>query len=291
MPISQFKDYLFPNSLGEVLSLLNSKREKAKIIGGGTTFFELAQRGLFSDVDCIIDLKNVGLDYVKEEPSEIRIGGTATMSELLKNESLRLPYLGAFLDALACVEPMQVRNVATIGGTVCASIPFFDVPIALCALQASAKIMNADTEKEIPIESIFLDNLVSNLDPSEFLVEVVVPKVNSVSCFLKHGRAGFDIGTVTCAIRLGVDRNSNITSPRVFFGNVSNTPYRATEVEPVLQGRGIEDDLGKEINDALESLEPTPTLQGSADYKKDVSKVLLRRALAICKNRARDVSL
>ena len=286
MTTSQFRSYLFPAGLKEALSLLKSKGEKAKVIGGGTTFFELAQRDLFSDADCIIDLKNLELSFVKQLPSGFVIGASTTMSELAESEVLRLPYFGALLDAIRSVEPIQVRNVATIGGTVCASIPFFDVPVALCTLEASARIASLVGERTIPIEDVFVDNLVSCLSMDELLIEIVVPKVESVSCFLKHGRSGFDIGTVSCGVRLGVDQKGKITAPRVFLGNVSSIPYHVYEVEKILNGKSIEACLDVDIRGALEAFEPISSLQGSKEYKRDVSKVLLSRALTICNKRA-----
>ncbi len=284
---AQFKDYFVPKTIEEALNLSNTG--KGKIIGGGTTFFELAQRGLFSDVEYIIDLRELGMDYFTEDAKVFRIGATATMSKLLTNERLSYSDLAGISDALKCVEPLQVRNVATIGGTICASIPFFDMPVALCALNSSALIKSVNSEREVPVSELFIDNLVSGLATDEILFEVRVPKkesFRSASSFVKHSRSGFDIGIATCGMDVSINSTMKIKQSRVFIGNVSGVPFRATMVEEVLLDKDLLDPIIiQEIDRSLEGIEPLSTLQGSSNYKKHVCKVLTKKAFDMCKGR------
>src|SRR3989442_12475422 len=101
--------------------------------------YELESRGLLSGVTTLIDISKLGLDYVKEDSSGLRIGASTTFTDALRSKQINSrPAFGALGDALSAIRPVQVRNMATLGGANSSGVPGCDLPPAPVA--AAAKI-------------------------------------------------------------------------------------------------------------------------------------------------------
>ena len=117
------KEYFRPTSIEETVQLLSKFGERSKIIGGGTGIYEVAHRGLLSEVQCLIDISLLQLDRIAVGNSSVTIGATTTMSEIVDSVELsRMGELSALFEALRVIQPLQVKNVATIGGAICTAI-------------------------------------------------------------------------------------------------------------------------------------------------------------------------
>ncbi len=157
-----------PMALQNALDALDSP--DSKIVAGNTSLYYLARKGKLDSVTKLVDISKLGLSYVKEEEVEnvakdssiskkikkILVGAGTTFSELAASPAIdgNAEYSG-LIEALS-KSPPQIRNVATIGGSVCSGVSFYDAPVMLVALDATLKFLSRDGgESLVPIESFF----------------------------------------------------------------------------------------------------------------------------------------
>ena len=112
--------------------------------------------------------------------------------------------LEAIGDALREIRPIQIRNVATIGGEVCISVPIVDLPTALLACGASLRVLNPEgTEYSTNLENFYIDAFLTKLKYGEIVKEVPLPKKSEEkSAFVKIGRTAYDFNLINAAVSL-----------------------------------------------------------------------------------------
>lgn len=291
------KSYLVPKDESELSNILNEYRERAKIIAGGTGIYEIAHRGLLSEIEVLVDTRKLGLSYVKRDnnsngSSSLRIGAATTMSTLIRSEELkRGKQLQAIFDALKAIQPLQVKNVATVAGAICTALPFFDLPVALLSLGARVKI--GPSEKTKSLTDFIRGYFAIDLDQGEFVREVEIPveEENSASAFQKFALTHDDWALINCGVSLSLDTDNHKISKStiIFGGGVGERPVRASNIEQSLEGIVVQDDESK-IKQVFETeiskdLEPISDIRSSAEYRMHLAKVIGRRTLLQAANR------
>lgn len=286
--------YFKPKTEEETSKLLKEYGTRSKIIAGGTGIYELAHRGLLSEVEALIDVTALDLHYVRTEGDSIRIGSCTTMSAMME-ENRQIgsrPELSALSQALRLIQPLQVKNVATIAGAICTGLPFFDLPVALVALDAS--VLVAPLGRTVHIEEFIQGYFSIDLGPGEFVKEIVIPlnKGSAAgSAFQKFALTGDDWAIINCGawIRVRNRASPEIAEARVCFGGgVGEKPKRVKNVERLLRGVGADDEEKfKEIlSDNLAELETTSDMRASSEYRSHLANVFGRRALIDAGKRA-----
>ncbi len=266
-----------------MVSILHKFGEKAKIIGGGTDIYGLANRGLLSHVDALVDISRLALSNVKTSDRYLRIGASTTLSELSTSPSLKEASLGAIGDALTQTRPIQVKNAATVAGCICSGLPFFDLPIALLALDASVRVYGRNGYRKIPLEKFFLGYFSVDLKRGEFVTEIDVPKhsLPAGSAFQKFAITGDDWAIVNAAASLSVSSNGRCKSARIVIGGaVGPTPVRVTRAEKLLLGETpATETFRKASEEAAREIQPDTDIRASAEYRKKLCKVIVERSL------------
>jgi Aerobic-type carbon monoxide dehydrogenase, middle subunit CoxM/CutM homologs len=277
----ELKDYIKPKTSEEALKLLHDYKGAAKIIAGGTVIHELSERNLLEGVEYFVDIENLGLNYVRIEKDGLHIGATTTFNQIVNNSLFTKPSYYALYLAAKGVSSYQVRNVATIGGSVCSSISFLDVPNALVALNAKAKLVSLNGERIENVENLFLGMLNPNISEDEILTEIILPleETKTASYYMKLTERAFDYAIVSVGIKVKLNENGYVENIRTVFGNVQPTPYIENKVYEIAKGKYINEDLIKKIMEEIPSVEPIDSINASAWYKKKVLKVLFRDAL------------
>lgn len=237
---------------------------------------------MIPQVKKLIDIQGLGLDYVTAEGERIRIGATTTLRELEENELFRDQPYSVVYEALRCIRTVQVKNVATIGGNVCAGVPNYDLPIALMALDAKVKAVSKNAERIFELANLPLDYFLTTLKPEELVTEVHLPKFRpgTVAKFLKFGRAAVDVAVVNVACRVTRKEGDRCQEVRIIFGGAGRTPIRARRLEKTFEGSKFTEvkEMMKNVKD-IEETKFVSTVHASAEYKREVAKVLLRDAL------------
>jgi aerobic carbon-monoxide dehydrogenase medium subunit len=274
--------YLEPSSLDEALALLARRGGEAKLIAGGTGLVNLMKQRLVRPA-YVIGLRALKPLTGITEDGDLKIGALATIQSL---GTLSAIQHNAPLLAEACrhVATVRVRSMATLGGAVAHADPNLDTPPALIALDAQIVARSQRGERTIPADRFFTGYYQTVLEPDEMVTEIVVPEqpAGSGTAFLKFLPATQDdYATVSVATRIALDAEGKIADARVALGAAATVPVRAKAVEAALSGKAADENLFREAASlVLDAIDPIADFRGSADYKRKMAIVHVRRALA-----------
>jgi len=280
--------YVAPRSVGEAVRLLRRFRDEARILAGGQSLIPMLKLRIIGPT-LIIDLKNLRgrLAYIKDGGRYLRIGALTTHAEmehssLLKREAPLLPEVARWIG------DMQVRNMGTVGGSLAHADPAADWPVAMMALDASFMVQG-QTRRVIPATRFFKGPFTTTLKSSEILTEVTVPKPPKGHgwSWQKFERRAGDFATVSVAALVVPDGRGRVRRAAIAVGAVSPSPYRAIEAERRITGKRPDGELVRSAAQAAaQRAQPTTDLRGSAEYKRWLTEVLVRRALEEALSRA-----
>jgi carbon-monoxide dehydrogenase medium subunit len=275
-----------PSSVHEALQLLQNGKGGARIVAGCTDL--IVERD--PSVRCLIDITRAGLNYLRRRGIHWVIGATTTMAEIEESPLMRDLAGGLLSRAAATCGAMQIRNRATIGGNMANGSPSADLAAPLLTLDASAVLADIAGQRRIPLAE-YLPMARSRELRNSVLVEIVFPDPPHGSLcawsFQKFGRTEVDISVVNVAAGLELDARGQVQWIRLALGSVAPTPVRMTAVEKLMTGRTLDPALLTEACDSVSSeVRPVSDIRASADYRRELSRVLAGRAIEECAARA-----
>jgi len=276
------EEFLIPQNLDEVLSIIAANPDGSRVVAGNTTMFELASRGLAPDVKILIDISRAGLDRLELRGDELHIGSTVTLAELTNSTILTNDRLyAAIAETAREISPSQVRNVATVGGEICSAISFFDLPAILLALDAEVNIVSKGKQRMLPLRDFYTDFLAIALEPGEIVTEIVLhkPKGKSSAAFIKLGRTASDFALVNVATSLSFDESGNCQTSRIWLGGVGATYHECKASESILVGSKLDEPTVRKAADLAVDFEPSPSIHASSKYKRTIIPALTRNCL------------
>jgi len=280
-------DYHAPSTLDEALALLSQHGADAKILAGGQSLipamrFRLAQPAVLIDINLLAEL-----DYLREENGHLAIGGL-TRESALEGSNLVAGYSLLHDTARVIADPL-VRNLATVGGNLAHADPANDHPATMLAYGAEVIARGPKGTRTIAIDDFFVDLFTSSLEPNEILTEIRVPKPGKGSggAYLKLERKVGDYAIAAVAAQLTLD-GDKVKSIRIGLTNVNAVPMRATDAESELAGKKLSDAVLEAAGKAAAAqCEPTADLRGGVEYKRDLVRVLTKRAVKRAAERAK----
>ena len=273
-------DYQVAKDIPDAIQLLQRSGGEGKILAGGQSLIPLMKFRL-SQPALLIDINRVtGLSAIKEN-GDLRIGALVRENDLEANPIVRqrYPILG---DTAAVIADPLVRNLATVGGNLAHADPANDHPATMLALRASVVAQGPKGERVIPIDELFVDTFTTSLAPDEILTEIRIPKpaARSGGAYLKLERKVGDFAIAGVAVMIVLDAGGKVASAGIGLTNAGPTAIRAGRAEDVLVGQvPDEKTIAQAASRAAAAAEPVPDLRGPAEYKKDVFRVLTRRAI------------
>ncbi len=272
-------EYFKPASVMEVVKLLTKYAEKARLIAGGTDILVEKE----PQIEALIDVTGLGLDYIKSDGEGVRVGATTTFADIEASPALGKSPYSILAQAAHQMGTPQIRNVATIGGNICSAVPSADSAPPLLALDATISISGPAGERSMDIANFFLDVRRNALKRGELLTEIQLPAfpTRTETVFMKKGRvAAADLAVVNVAIRLTMTADGICQEVHIALGAVAPTPVRAKEAEAMLQGKKPQDELLRKVAEqASQEIKPISDVRGSAEYRRTLSRVLVERAL------------
>ena len=276
-------EYLSPNQLSEAISLLQKHGEDAKILAGGHSLIP-AMKLRFALPEYLIDIGGIeGMDYLREEGGQLRIGAMTRESSLEESELIKEKY-PLLLDTAKMIADPQVRNMATVGGNLAHGDPANDHPAAMIALRASVVVEGPNGSREIGIDDFFTDFFTTALENNEILTEIRIPAAppNSGGSYLKIERKVGDYATAAVACQLNFDTGGTIKQIGIGLTNVGPVPIRSNSAEDILRGQVPDDNMIRESGIlAAKNCEPVDDLRGSAEYKRALVNELTQRAIKL----------
>jgi len=281
-------EYHRPSSLEEAVQLLSSLDE-AKVLAGGQSLIPLL-KFRFAAPAHLVDVNRVpGLDGIKEEGSVLRIGALVRHNQIASSDlvSARYPVLAAAAPQIA--DPI-VRNLGTVGGSLAHADPAGDWGAVMLAVGASVVARSGRGEREIPIADFLQDIFTTALSSDEILTEVRVPAPapRAGGAYLKLERKVGDFATVAAAVHVSMD-DGTIGRAGIGLTAVGNKNIEPAEAESALAGKEPNEELFAEAGRlAAAASSPVADVRGSADYKRHVVEVFVRRGLARAIEMARE---
>jgi aerobic carbon-monoxide dehydrogenase medium subunit len=280
-------DYVKPKGVEEALSLLGSDDEgKVMVFAGGTDVIPKLKGRLMKVPEVLVDLKGIpDLNYlVYEERSGLRIGALATIFEVAHSPFVKQGF-AMLSQAANAIASTQVQNRGTIVGNICNAVPSADSAPALLCLGAKVVCVGKDGEREVDIGSFFTGPNKTALNMGEMVKEIRVPKmsVGSKGAYLKLSpRSKMDLAVVGVGAMV-VKEDGVFKGVKIGLGAVAPTPMRARKAEGVLIGSKVSDGvIERAAKAASEESKPIDDHRASAEYRRIMVEVLVRRAIRQC---------
>lgn len=273
-------DYYAAHSTAEAVSLLAEHGEQAKVLAGGQSLvpamnFRLARPAVLIDLNPVEEL-----DYVTDENGVLRIGALVRHMTL-ENRASDDPLGRLLRGAARHVGHLPIRARGTFGGSLAHADPAAEWCVIAALLDAHMIANSSEGTRSIPAAEFFQTVFTTALRSHELLVETqmnALPPTTKVG-FTEFSRRAGDFALTMAAVAL--DFNGDVVkTARIALGGVSDRPVRATRAEQALDGQR----LSKEILDlvgetAAGEVEPIGDIHGSPEYRRDLVRVLTKRAI------------
>jgi carbon-monoxide dehydrogenase medium subunit len=282
-------DYYRAGSIAEAQKLWK-KHPKAKVLAGGHSLIPLLKMRLASP-PALIDIGRIAaLKGIKASKTGIRIGALTTHAELAASAALRsgCPILA---EAAAGIGDAQVRNCGTIGGNIAHADPASDLPTVLLALDARFTAAGPTKERKISAGSFFEGMMTTALAAHEILTAIEVPaiKAGEGMAYAKFSHTASRYAVVGVAAVVAV-KNGTCTAASVAIGGLVPAAIRVPAIEKALVGmKPTPDAIAKAAALVSKSLgdDVLEDLFASAEYRKAMAPVFVKRALAAAFERAK----
>ena len=277
--------------LAHAVALLGEYGADAKILAGGTDLladlkFSSHGPGVVIDISRVDELKGIAI-----VDDGLRIGALVTHTDIMRSPVIR-DLFPALVEAAHTIGAVQTRNLGTIGGNLVTCVPSMDSGPTLIALDAAVTVASTEGQRQMPLADLFVGPRKTSLKPGELLVDIVIPKANlgKPAAFEKFGlRKGQALALVNAAAAFWVDDGKGaFATPRISLGAVAPTVIRAPKAEAYLDGRKITAEAMAEAGRiAATEAKPISDFRASADYRRELIGVLVKRALANAHARAK----
>jgi len=279
-----WQEYFNATSIEQVLSLLAADNRQARIIAGGTDLVLEMREDFHQEVKTLIDISRIeALDQITlDADGFIHIGAGVTHNQCVDSKIIRE---GALPLALASWEigAPQIRNTGTIVGNLVTASPANDTIVPLVALNAELKIRSLKGERQVALNEFYTGVRKHVLQPDEMVTEIILPRmgVDQRGEYLKLGlRKAQAISLVNMAVLLGINEGK-ITTASITLGAVAPTIIHASAAEEFLIGKALSDRVIDQAADlAKQAARPIDDIRSSADYRQEITRVLVKRGLS-----------
>ncbi len=283
-------EYFAPQKLDKALALLE-KYEDSKVIAGGQSLLIIMKQGLVAP-EYVIDIKGLTeLDYIKSgRDGKLRIGALTTHHSIEYS-----PLMIGPLSVLAQMEKRlaspQTRNWGTIGGNIAHGDPAGDPAPVLMSLDARIKLSKVGHERFVPISEFYRDYFESVMEHNELITEIEIPKqpARTGTAYTKFNQIDSEMATVGTAVAITLSANGMCGEVRIALGAVAPTPIRAKQAEAVLKGKKPTEALFEKAGIvAAGETEPILDINATAEFRREIVKVLVKRVCAEACSRAKE---
>ncbi len=260
-------DFHYPKNVGEAVKLLEKPGSIA--VAGGTAFVTKPQ------VEHLVDLTSLGLNYVMKKGTEVIVGATTTIAELEESPTVEPIASGIIPAACRQLADTPLRNMITVGGNLACMHFWANLPPVLMVLEAKVKI-SGKKERVIPVEEF----LKTNLAKGEFVSEIIIPKNpnRGKGEFMKFSRTKNDYSLVTVAAYAEL-RGGNISNLKVAVSGLCR-PTRMAALERELNGKRLNPDiLNHAVDLEVSEIKLLKSFVFTEEYRREILGVLLKRAI------------
>jgi CO/xanthine dehydrogenase FAD-binding subunit len=254
----------------------------AQILAGGTDFFpalgDRLPKGDVVDITGIPEISGISI-----ESEYVRIGGLTSWTEIIRTPLPRC--FDALKAAAREVGSVQIQNRGTVAGNLCNASPAADGVPPLLALDSEVELVSHAESRRLPLSQFITGNRKTQRRPDEILASVLVPRrfENAASAFLKLGARKYLVISISMVAAVLATDAGRITEAHIAVGSCSAVARRLFQLEAELAGQTADPNIVALVRpDHLATLSPIVDIRATAQYRRDVSVTLVRRALEAC---------
>jgi len=274
-------DYFEPKIVAEATKYLLDYGETARVLAGGVDLIPRMRKEDFK-TDCVVNIQRIpNLDRIDLDSGKgLRFGAMATLRSLETSEWVRKGY-PAFYEAIHQIASVQTKYMGTAVGNLCVGTPASDVATVLYALGASLSISGPEGDRTEAIQDFCTDYRCTSLRRGEMVTGVSVPpmKTGEACGFVNLVRTRADVAKLTVAVSVLAEKDV-CRDVRIAVGAAAPTVFRASKAEDALRGRPLK---AQTIDEAAQiasgETRPISDLRSTAEYRKEMTRVLVRKAL------------
>jgi aerobic carbon-monoxide dehydrogenase medium subunit len=273
---------LEPESLKDAIDALGRLDGEARLVAGGTALVAMIRLGLVKP-ERLVSLHRVpALSRIAVEDGSLVLGAMATHADIERARVVRdgWPLLA---DAVRRVATPAIRTSGTIGGNLAYAEAASDPAPALLCLDAEVRVAGPGGQRVVPIARFFRGFYEAALEPGEIVTAVRVPPApaGARGGYVKYtSRSAEDKPLVGVAALVALDASGRCVEARIGLGGAAPTPMRAAQAERALRGEALTDAAVRAAAEAASrEADPLSDLMGSADYRREMVRVWVRRLL------------
>jgi carbon-monoxide dehydrogenase medium subunit len=280
--------YHRPSSVKEAVGLLAQFGDDGRALAGGHSLIPMMKLRLATPAN-LVDLGGIAdLKGVRTDGNDIVIGAMTTQHDVIGSPLLgdKIPILRETSEQIA--DP-QVRYLGTLGGNVANGDPGNDMPAVMLCLNATYHVMGKGGERRIAAREFYQGAYFTTLEAGDVLtaVRIPIPAAGHGYAYEKLKRKVGDYATAAAAVVLTMS-GGKVGSCSIGLTNVAETPLWAQDAARILTGSTLDAATVKRAVAAAEAITaPATDARGPAQYRTKMAGVMLSRALARAKSRAR----
>jgi CO/xanthine dehydrogenase FAD-binding subunit len=253
-------------------------------MAGGTAPARFRSR----QIEGVVDLWSLPLRYVSVINDHLCIGATATLSDLVRSDTVRAWAGGALHAAASKAGSTPLRSMITAGGNLAGLYPWSDLPPVLLVLDAKVRIAGP-AGPELSVDQLVAAHPSKLLGHESLLTEIVVPpcRPEAASVFFKMGESEFDYSWLDVAVLVEME-GSRCRRCRLAIGAIETRCRRLPQVEELVTGSELDQDTAAAAASlAAQQVTPVADPRSSREYRRDLLQTWCRRLLL----QARDQSI
>lgn len=271
--------YRDPDTLDEAVELVAELGDEATLLAGGQSLVPLLNLRLARPA-VLIDINRIaGLDGIEIGVDRLRVGALARAAALERHPGVATE-LPVIREALRYVGHPQIRNRTTIGGNLAHADPASELPAVVAAVDGVLTLVSRDAEREVGWREFFQGPLTTARRPDEIVTRVDLPRpagmrMTFVEVARRHG--DFALAGACVGVRM---QDGSVADARIALTGVAGTPVRVRPAEEALIGAPVDAERLAEVERLVrEAIDPHDDVHASADYRRAVAAVLVRRAV------------
>lgn len=282
-------EYFEPGTVKEATQILSEYGEKARVLAGGIDLVPRMRRGDLQP-GCLVNIQRItGLaEIVSGEKGGVRFGAMSSLRSIEISKTIQEKY-PVLYEAVHQITSVQAKCMGTAVGNLCIATPASDVATALFALDARLMINGAAGERTVPIDKFYVGYRLTCLKPGEMVAGVFLPDppLGSGTAFHNLVRTHSDIAKISVAACIVV-RDGICGEARIGIGSAAPTVFRAKEAETLLISQKVLPELiDAAARTAAGETRPITDLRSTAEYRREMARVLVRRVVEKALEKAR----